>query len=108
MKYLATCEILSAVVLGEVSAFVGRVTSDPRLRPVHLAVAITFMKSWMKHSGCAFRISRRFVTTRSRIRSRATYHCVIRDLEEFVYVRYEPSYPPRKGSLFEILKPNVL
>lgn len=38
----------------------------------------------------------------SRIRSRATYHKVIRELQEFGYLKYFPSYHPVEGSKVEI------
>ncbi|HEY9002070.1 MAG TPA: hypothetical protein VIM89_12005 [Mucilaginibacter sp.] len=35
----------------------------------------------------------------SRIASKATYHKCIRDLDGYGYIRYQPSYHPKKGSL---------
>lgn len=38
----------------------------------------------------------------SRIRSKATYHKVIRELQFFGYLKYQPSYHPVKGSAIEL------
>jgi hypothetical protein len=39
----------------------------------------------------------------SRIRSKATYHKALKDLQLFGYIKYSPSYHPRKASEVEML-----
>lgn len=79
--------------------FIGRIACDRRLKPAHIALCLALTSVWITNQyGYTFFISRRSLMDKSRIRSYATYHKVIRDLQELGYLTYKPSYHPTKGS----------
>lgn len=80
------------------------VVSDFRLTPVHIALATALCLS---SSSNPFRICRRELMLKSRIRSKATYHKVIKDLIRFRYIQYVPSYHPVQASEFKLLFPEL-
>ncbi|NOT74941.1 MAG: hypothetical protein HOP08_08425 [Cyclobacteriaceae bacterium] len=43
----------------------------------------------------------------SHIRSKATYHKAIKELQRLGYLRYSPSYHPRKGSQITMIIENT-
>lgn len=51
----------------------------------------------------AIHISRRQLMKLSRIQSNVTYHKCIRQLQEYGYIKYTPSYHPLRGSCVELL-----
>lgn len=42
----------------------------------------------------------------SRIRSIATYHKIIKELQAFGYITYAPSYHPKEGSAISLVMNN--
>lgn len=84
--------------------FINKISSDDRLKPIHLSICIALCHEWMK---CQFQssysISRRLLMKTSRIRSKATYHKVIKELQQFGYLKYTPSYHPINASEVAIL-----
>jgi hypothetical protein len=84
--------------------YMHRLVSDARLKPVHLLLSIAIFDKW---ASCGFvrcyYVSRRVLMEASRIRSTATYHKAILELQRFGYVRYYPSYHPAMGSRIEIV-----
>ena len=84
---------------GPLTHFIKRIVSDSRLKPIHISLSIALCHSWMlsqfQHS---YRISRRILMKASRIRSKATYHKTLKDLQMYGYIKYLPSYHPLKAS----------
>ena len=78
---------------GSLTHFIKRIVSDSRLKPVHISLSIALCHSWMlsqfQHS---YRISRRILMKASRIRSKATYHKTLKELQMYGYIKYLPSY----------------
>lgn len=84
--------------------FINRIVSDTRLKPVHISLSIALCHGWVLN--CfrrPYRVSRSLLMTASRIRSRATYHKAMKELQSFGYLKYCPSYHPFKASEVEIL-----
>lgn len=89
--------------LQQLTRFINTVVTDTRLKPVHVLLSLALCHCWMKNRfQRSYRVSRRVLMEASRIRSRATYHKVIRELQEFGYLKYFPSYHPVEGSKVEI------
>jgi hypothetical protein len=83
---------------------IGKITSDERLKPVHVSLLVALCTSWITSDfNMHYNISRKTLMKRSRIRSKATYHKTIRELQEFGLLKYLPSYHPRYGSTVEFL-----
>lgn len=82
------------------SGFFDKVSKDDRLNPTHISMYVSLFQFW---NACRFHnpisISRNEVMKVSKICSTATYHKCIRELNNFGYLKYMPSYNPFKGSL---------
>jgi hypothetical protein len=82
------------------SGFFDKISADDRLNPTHISLYVSLFQFW---NACRFHnpisISRNEVMTVSKICSKATYHKCIRELNDYGYLSYQPSYNPFKGSL---------
>lgn len=82
------------------SGFFDKVSKDDRLNPTHISLYVSLFQFW---NACRFHnpisISRNEAMKVSKICSKATYHKCIRELNDFGYLSYHPSYNPFKGSL---------
>lgn len=82
------------------SGFFNKVSADDRLNPTHISLYVSLFQFW---NACRFHnpisISRNEVMKVSKICSKATYHKCIRELNDYGYLSYQPSYNPFKGSL---------
>lgn len=82
------------------SGFFEQVSKDDRLNPTHISLYVSLFQFWNAsrfHNPIS--ISRSEVMRVSKIASKATYHKCIKELNEFGYLEYKPSYNPFKGSL---------
>ena len=92
--------------LEQLSSFINRVASDVRLRPTHTSLYLALCHAWSSSQFAnAFRVSRRQLMYAAHIRSIATYHKVIGDLQAFGYLDYWPSYHPVNGSRVSLKLP---
>lgn len=88
----------------QLTHFIDRIVSDSRLRPVHISLSIALCHGWVASEyQRPYRVTRSLLMTASRIRSRATYHKALKELQSFGYLKYCPSYHPFKASEVEIL-----
>ncbi|WP_317897809.1 transcriptional regulator [Aurantibacillus circumpalustris] len=82
------------------SGFFDKVSKDDRLNPTHVSLYVSLFQFW---NACRFSnpisISRNEAMKVSKINSKATYHKCMRELNDFGYLSYQPSYNPFKGSL---------
>ena len=82
------------------SGFFDKVSKDDRLNPTHVSLYVSLFQFW---NACRFHnpisISRNEAMKVSKINSKATYHKCMRELNDFGYLSYHPSYNPFKGSL---------
>lgn len=73
---------------------------DERLYVTHLSLLTALFVSWQRNEFVSpFSFNRRELMGFSRIASVATYHKCIRELDEYGYIRYQPSYHPKLGSV---------
>ncbi len=74
-------------------------------RQSHVCLYAALLICHFRASGqSAFRVSRREVMCNATIRSFATYHKCIKDLIDWGFIEYEPSYHPKLGSLVRLLR----
>jgi len=86
--------------LADYGKLLKRVSGDDRLMATHASVFTALFIQWQRNSFVnPFPIIRRELMTYSKIASVATYHKCIRQLDEFGYICYQPSFHPSKGSL---------
>lgn len=82
------------------AGFFDRVAKDDRLGPLHVSMYVSLFQFW---NASRFKnpisISRSEVMRISKICSKATYHKCIKELNEFGYLKYKPSFNPIRGSL---------
>lgn len=85
--------------LQQLTNYIKKVTSDARLKPIHIALSLALCDVWIvEQFQQPYRVSRRVLMQASRIRSKATYHKVIKELQTFGYLKYNPSYHPKNAS----------
>jgi hypothetical protein len=90
--------------LQQLTRYINRIISDDRLTPVHISLCMALCHTWVTSQfQLPFRISRRLLMRASRIRSKATYHKIIWELQLFGYLQYFPSYHPINASRVIIL-----
>lgn len=85
--------------------FLSVIEVDPRITKSHISVYISLWKKWMD-SGQEGPLSvfRSDVIDLCKISSCNSYHKTIKQLHEFGYIRYEPSFDHYKGSIVYFIK----
>lgn len=82
------------------AGFFDRVVADERLNPTHISMYVSLFQFW---NASRFKnpisISRGELMRVSKISAKATYHKCMKELNDFGYLKYKPSYNPLKGSL---------
>lgn len=81
-----------------------RVTKESRFYPTHISLLMAlFFYSDSEAPEKSFWVSRPKLMHFSRVRSIATYHKNIRDLVDYGYIEYIPSWHPLKGSRVRLI-----
>jgi hypothetical protein len=84
----------------QLSGFFQKVAADNRLNPTHVSLYMAIFQFWnSERFQNPVSISRQELMRISKISAKATYHKCIKDLHNFGYIQYLPSYNPFKGSL---------
>lgn len=79
---------------------ISRMSKDNRLLATHVSLFTALFVSFQKNGfHSPFSVCRKDLMIFSKIASVATYHKCINELDNFGYIRYQPSYHPRLGSL---------
>ncbi|WP_286778680.1 MULTISPECIES: hypothetical protein [Sphingobacterium] len=82
------------------TVLIRRIGTDSRMLATHVSLLTAlFVLHGQQGYANPFSVSRRKLMAHCRIRSIATYHKCMRELDTFGYVRYQPSYHPTQGSL---------
>jgi hypothetical protein len=82
------------------SKLVRRMGKDQRLMATHISLVTALFVKWQRNGFISpFPVTRKELMGYSKIASIATYHKCIRELDEYEYICYQPSYDPVKGSL---------
>jgi hypothetical protein len=79
--------------------FLSKASNDTRLGKSHYILFMAIFQLW-KNQNCInpFDICRKDLMALAKIESIATYHRCISQLHAFGYLRYEPSFYPKKSS----------
>ena len=84
--------------------FLNGIRDDPRICPAHISLFLAIVQYSREHTDenpiCVFS---RDLMTLAKISASGTYHRCIRDLHEYGYIRYIPSYNHFLGSLIYFL-----
>lgn len=82
------------------AGFFERVATDDRLNPTHISMYVSLFQFWnASHFQNPISISRSELMKISKICAKATYHKCMRELNDWQYLKYKPSFNPFKGSL---------
>jgi len=88
-----------------VSNFIESVKEDPRINTAHISLYVSLVSYWYANSQknplCVFS---RDIMPVCKISGPATYHRSIRELHEYGYIKYVPSFNHFLGSLVYIGK----
>jgi len=87
-------------ILADYSCRIRQMAEDSSMLASHVSLFSTLFSCYQQ-SGFQnpFAITRKAVMGFCKIASIATYHKCIRELDEYGYIRYQPSFHPGKGSL---------
>jgi hypothetical protein len=87
------------------NSFFERIASDKRIQPTHISLYMALFQFWnFNRFQNPISISRSEIMGVSKILAKATYHKVIKELHEFGYINYRPSYNPFRGSEVELVQ----
>lgn len=85
------------------TGFYDRISQDNRLNPTHISLYLAPFQFWnLNHFQNPISFSRNEMMRLSKIAALGTYHKCIKQLQEFGYILYEPSFNPYKGSLVHL------
>lgn len=86
------------------TGFFDRVCKDHRLNPTHISVYMAIFQFWnVNRFKNPLSISRSEIMELSKVSSRNTYHKCMKELHQYGYFRYDPSYHPLRGSWVYLL-----
>jgi hypothetical protein len=81
------------------SKMVRRMGKDTRLLATHISLCTALFACWQKNEFISpFPVTRKQLMAFSRIASVATYHKCIKELNDFGYIQYQPSFSPKQES----------
>jgi len=85
--------------LKSLSEFFAAIEDDPRISTTHIGIYAALLQYWKKHnySNPVHAYSHEIMQL-ARISTRATYNKVIKDLNGYGYIKYEPSFKRNQGS----------
>lgn len=85
--------------LKSLSEFFTAIENDPRISITHIGIYAALLQYWRKHNySNPVQACSREIMQLAKISARGTYHKIIKDLSEFGYIKYEPSYKRNQSS----------
>ena len=91
--------------LTHLTAFFNKSLHDKRLFPTHISLYVTLFQHWnLNKFNNPLGVVREEIMQQSKIGSKATYHKCMRDLQQFQYLTYQPSFSPYQSSTVHMLK----
>ena len=85
------------------TSFYDRIQQDDRLNPTHISLYLALFQFWnLNHFQNPISISRNEMMRLSKISALGTYHKCIKQLQDFGYIEYLPSFNPYKGSFVNL------
>ena len=83
----------------ELTSFYSAIKSDPRIGTTHISLYMALFQFYnLNRLENPIQITRTAVMEVAKINGSATYHKCMRDLVEFGYIEYQPSYNPSISS----------
>ncbi len=89
----------------ELTSFYSAIKGDHRIGTTHISLYMALFQFYnLNRLENPIQITRTAVMEVAKISGLATYHKCMRDLVEFGYIQYEPSYNPAINSQVRLLK----
>ncbi|PUB26332.1 hypothetical protein C8J95_11115 [Elizabethkingia sp. YR214] len=86
--------------------YLDNVCHDPRLTVWHISLLLAIARlAYRQNEDKIIRVSRSKLMTMSHINTAPTYHKYFKELQNYNYIKYTPSYHPGYRSIVEILNP---
>ena len=91
------------------SEFFAAIAGDPRINTTHVSLYMALLHYWREHAFVSpLQVFSHDIMPIAKILCSTTYHKCIKDLSDFGYIKYEPSYKRNQGSkiylMFYIMK----
>ncbi|WP_025144960.1 hypothetical protein [Pedobacter jeongneungensis] len=84
--------------------YISIMTRDKKIKVIHMVLILAIFQIGITEGMVkTINISRKRVMEHAHIHSIATYHRYIKELILMGYIRYQPSYHPRYGSLVNLI-----
>ena len=97
-------EIMKSNKINQLSSFLQRVSSDVELKPNHISMCAALCQLWIASQfENPLKVSRRQLMLAARIKSKATYHRIMRDLGSQGYIKYYPSNYPSGSRVYLLI-----
>ena len=80
-----------------------RFNNDDRIKQGHITLYLAFFQKWNReYFKKTITINREWIMEKAKIKSKTTYHSYLKDLNDWNYLQYCPSYHPTKGSKIQM------
>lgn len=85
--------------LKSLSDFFNAIAGDPRISITHIGIYAALLQYWKQHNfeNPVYVFSYEIMPI-AKISASTTYHKIIKDLSNYGYIKYEPSYKRNQGS----------
>lgn len=78
---------------------------DVRIKQGHITLYLAFFQKWnRKYFESTLTINRASIMERAKFKSKTTYHNYLKDLNDWGYLKYFPSFHPARGSIIKMSK----
>jgi hypothetical protein len=85
--------------LQSLSEFFAAIENDPRISTTHIGIYAALLQYWKSSNyNNPIQAYSHEIMQLAKISTRATYNKVIKDLSEYGYIKYEPSYKRNQSS----------
>lgn len=82
-------------------AAINKVEKDPRLKASHVSLFVSLLNCWSENGFKGpLKISQKQIALSGKIKSKATYHKCMKELHQFSYINYSPSYNPDGSTIY--------
>jgi hypothetical protein len=80
-----------------------RFNNDPRIKQGHITLYFAFFQKWNReYFKKTLTINSALIMNCAKIKSKTTYHNYLKDLNDWGYLHYYPSYNPTRGSVVKM------
>lgn len=83
--------------------FMDMIGEDPRIGPSHVSLFLAILHACKQQAAMPLSVFSRDLMKQAKISSVGTYHKCLKDLKEYGYIRYRPSFNPALGSEIDVV-----